>query len=122
MRRRSLYLIAAHRFIPRSAVAYGSAAWVRAMVLLIFAYGGFEAAVVSAGEAKDPQRDMPFGLFAALITCAAIYTLIQWVVVGVLPDPAHSEPPPGRCGSNRSWTERGRLDRNRRVALRFTAT
>ena len=63
------------------------------MVLLIFAYGGFEAAVASAGEAKDPRRDMPFALIAALITCAVIYALIQWVVVGVLPDPGHSERP-----------------------------
>ena len=62
-------------------------------MLLIFAYGGFEAALVSAGEAKDPHRDMPFGLFAALITCALVYALIQWVVVGVLPDPVHSERP-----------------------------
>ena len=63
------------------------------MVLLIFAYGGFEAALISAGEAKNPRRDMPFGLFAALLTCAVIYGLIQWVVVGVLPDPGHSERP-----------------------------
>jgi amino acid transporter len=66
---------------------------VQALVLLIFAYGGFEAAVASAGEAKDPRRDMPFGLFAALITCAIIYAFIQWVVVGVLPDPGHSVRP-----------------------------
>jgi APA family basic amino acid/polyamine antiporter len=62
-------------------------------VLLIFAYGGFEAALISAGEAKDPRRDLPFGLFAALATCAVVYALIQWVVVGVLPDPAHSVRP-----------------------------
>src|SRR5205814_9448156 len=67
--------------------------WARAMVLLIFAYGGFEAALISAGEAKDPRRDMPFGLFAALLTCALIYGLIQWVVVGVLSDPGHSQGP-----------------------------
>ena len=65
----------------------------RAIVLLIFAYGGFEAALISAGEAKDPRRDLPFGLFAGLVTCAVIYGLIQWVVVGVLPDPAHSQRP-----------------------------
>jgi basic amino acid/polyamine antiporter, APA family len=68
-------------------------AWARAMVLLVFSYGGFEAALISAGEARNPRRDMPFGLFAALITCAIIYALIQWIVVGVLPDPAHSERP-----------------------------
>ena len=36
---------------------------------------------------------MPFGLFTALLACAVIYGLIQWVVVGVLPDPGHSQRP-----------------------------
>jgi amino acid transporter len=67
--------------------------WARAIVLLIFAYGGFEAALIAAGEARNPRRDMPFGLFAGLITCTVIYGLIQWVVVGVLPDPGHSQRP-----------------------------
>ena len=89
----AVYLIAAHRVIPPVAVAPGSNEWGRAIVLLIFAYGGFEAALISAGEAKDPRRDMPFGLFAALLTCVVIYGLIQWVVVGVLPDPGHSDRP-----------------------------
>lgn len=64
----ALYLIATHRLIPEAGGSPGANAWARALVLLIFAYGGFEAALVSAGEAKDPRRDMPFGLFAALIT------------------------------------------------------
>ena len=89
----AFYLIATHRVIPVANGSPGSNHWARALVLLIFAYGGFEAALVSAGEAKDPRRDMPFGLLAALITCAVIYGLIQWVVVGVLPDPGHSERP-----------------------------
>ncbi|PYX73348.1 MAG: hypothetical protein DMG78_09390 [Acidobacteria bacterium] len=76
-----------------AAFSPGATQWARAIVLLIFAYGGFEAALIAAGEAKNPRRDLPFGLFAALITCAVIYGLIQWVVVGVLPDPAHSERP-----------------------------
>src|SRR5579862_8658759 len=88
-----IYLIATHTMIPHPVVAPGGKEWARAIVLLIFAYGGFEAAFISAGEAKDPRRDLPFGLFAALITCAVIYGLIQWVVVGVLPDSAHSQRP-----------------------------
>jgi amino acid transporter len=87
------YLIATHHIIPAAHATSGANGWVRALVLLIFAYGGFEAALVSAGEAKNPRRDMPFGLFAALITCAFIYALIQWVVVGALPDPGHSARP-----------------------------
>lgn len=89
----AFYLITTHHLIPASSPPAGGNAWVRAMVLLIFVYGGFEAALASAGEAKDPRRDMPFGLFAALLTCAVIYALIQWVVVGVLPDPGHSARP-----------------------------
>lgn len=89
----SLYLIATRRVIPEVSVSPTANDWGQTMVLLIFAYGGFEAALVSAGEAKDPRRDMPFGLFAGLVTCALIYSLIQWVVVGVLSDPGHTERP-----------------------------
>jgi basic amino acid/polyamine antiporter, APA family len=89
----AIYLVATPREIPQRVVSPVAHDWAEAMVLLVFAYGGFEAAVVSAGEAKDPRRDMPFGLFAALITCAVIYGLIQWVVVGVLSDPGHSVRP-----------------------------
>jgi APA family basic amino acid/polyamine antiporter len=87
------YLLMKHPAVTNTSFAPGPTQWARAIVLLIFAYGGFEAALIAAGEAKNPRRDLPFGLFAALITCAVIYGLIQWVVVGVLPDPAHSERP-----------------------------
>ena len=69
----AVYLVGMHRIIPAATVIPAPHAWPRAIVLLIFAYGGFEAALISAGEAKDPRRDAPFGLFAALITCAIIY-------------------------------------------------
>src|SRR5215469_5387949 len=87
------YLLTKHPALPDVGLTPGRTQWARAIVLLIFAYGGFEAAAISAGEAKDPRRDLPFGLLAALITCAVIYGLIQWVVVGVLPGSAHSERP-----------------------------
>jgi len=89
----AFYLVAAHRIIPAEGASPPPASWVQAIVLLIFAYGGFEAALISTGEARDPRRDVPFGLFAALVTCTLIYGLIQWVVVGVLPDPGHSVRP-----------------------------
>lgn len=89
----AVYLMVSHSATPQAAISPGANDWARAMVLLIFAYGGFEAALNSAGEARDPRRDMPFGLLIGLLTCTVIYTLIQWVVVGVLPDPAHSQRP-----------------------------
>jgi amino acid transporter len=61
--------------------------------MLVFAYGGFESGLAPASEAKDPRRDNAFALFVALVICTLLYTTIQWVVVGVLPDPAHSPRP-----------------------------
>lgn len=89
----SFYLLAKHPAIASPHIAVTGNQWARAIVLIIFAYGGFEAALIAAGEARNPHRDLPFGLFAALIICAVIYGLVQWVVVGSLPDPAHSERP-----------------------------
>ncbi len=89
----TFYWMGAHRVVPEAIVSPGANDWAKAIVLLIFAYGGFEAALISAGEAKNPRRDMPFALLAALFTCTVIYGLIQWVVVGVLPDPGHSDRP-----------------------------
>jgi len=88
------YLISAHRVIPATTSPANSASWFKAVLLLIFAYGGFEGALIPVGEAKDPRRDVTFALFAALLTCIVIYSVIQWVVVGVLPDSAsHSDRP-----------------------------
>jgi amino acid transporter len=89
----AIYLLSKNPATVPTVVSFSRNNWAQAIVLLIFAYGGFEAALISAGESKDPRRDMPFGLFAALITCTVIYGVIQWVVVGILPDPAHSQRP-----------------------------
>jgi len=71
---------------------YPSSDWIKAIFLMIFAYGGFESAMTPAGEAKNPVRDTVFALFVALISCTAIYALIQLVVVGVL-GPSTSDRP-----------------------------
>ena len=67
--------------------------WMKAMVLLIFAYGGFESAMAPMSEAKNPGRDAAFALFVALIACTVIYALVQWVVVGVLGPGATTDRP-----------------------------
>jgi APA family basic amino acid/polyamine antiporter len=64
--------------------AYPASSWMKAIFLLIFAYGGFESALAPTGEARNPARDTVFALFVALVSCTAIYALVQWVVVGVL--------------------------------------
>lgn len=89
----SCFLLFAHPAAVAKFALPPPASWLQAFVLLIFAYGGFEAALISTGEVQHPRRNVPFGLLAALVTCTLVYWVIQWVVVGVLPDPAHSTRP-----------------------------
>jgi amino acid transporter len=64
-----------------------------AVLLLIYAFVGFEASVVLAGETREPAKTLPFGLIAALIIVAVFYILIQVVSIGTLPELAKSERP-----------------------------
>ena len=77
---------------PPSAQA-DAGTWLEAILLLVFAYGGFESALLPLGEAKDPRRDAPVALFTGLGLCAMLYTLVQVVVIGALADPAASPRP-----------------------------
>ena len=70
-----------------------SSDWFHAILLLMFAYGGYEAALTPAGEAKDPRRDYPFALFVALALCTLIYTATQWLVVSIVPQGGMSDRP-----------------------------
>jgi basic amino acid/polyamine antiporter, APA family len=87
--------MALHAYPPSAATSAPAtlSTWLKSMLLLVFAYGGFETALAPMSEARNPRRDAPFALFGALLTCTLIYALIQWVVVATLPDPAHSERP-----------------------------
>jgi APA family basic amino acid/polyamine antiporter len=86
------YLIA-HPAVPMAAPSAEWDGWLKAILLLFFAYGGYEAALNPMGEAKNPRRDVAFALFVALIIVTLLYTVLQFIVVGVLPDPAHSDRP-----------------------------
>jgi basic amino acid/polyamine antiporter, APA family len=83
-----------HWAIANASVApLGATQWLKAVLLLVFAFGGFETALAPMSEAKNPRRDAPFALFVALLLCTVIYALIQWVVVGVLPNAMGSQRP-----------------------------
>jgi amino acid transporter len=87
-----LILVVPGAVIPPSVPA-PPASWLDAILLLVFAYGGFEAALIPLGEAKNPERDAPFALFLTLGVCAVIYGLAQLVVLVALADPAGSQRP-----------------------------
>lgn len=67
--------------------------WTSAILLLMFAYGGFEAPLIPAGEAKDPRRDTAFALLTALGVITAVYTLVQLAIVGIVPHLAGTKAP-----------------------------
>ena len=64
-----------------------------AVLLVIYVYTSFESGSVAAGEARNPQRDVPRALLAALLVCTVLYVLIQAVSVAALPTLASSTRP-----------------------------
>lgn len=64
-----------------------------AILLLLFAYCGFENTPGAAGEFKNPQRDIPFALLTMVVLVTLLYTMVQLVAVGTLPGLAESDSP-----------------------------
>jgi basic amino acid/polyamine antiporter, APA family len=64
-----------------------------AALLLVFAYVGFESAVIPSGEMRDPARHLPFALITGFAVIVSVYMLVQFVCIGTLPELASSERP-----------------------------
>jgi len=60
--------------------------WTQAILLLVFAFGGFESPLMSAGEAKDAKKDSAFALLTALAVIATVYISVQYVTIGIVPN------------------------------------
>lgn len=109
---RSLGLLTLLKFMPLLAIVVLGAAYVdpallaptlaqappsgelgAALLLVIYAYVGFESGLVPAGEARRPERDMPRALLAALATVALLYAGVQFASMAVLPALAASNQP-----------------------------
>lgn len=63
------------------------------VLLLIYAFSGFEVAAIMGGELKDPRRDLPRALLTALGVVILFYVLLQLVAIGTVADLADSERP-----------------------------
>src|SRR5262245_8440399 len=74
------------------AVSPGLSNWARAMVFLLFTYGGWEDSLIPTSEIREPRRTIPFALTAALLACAAIYMLLQFVTVETIGTKATTTP------------------------------
>ena len=53
--------------------------------IIFFSYIGFDAVSTASEEAKDPARDMPFGIIASLIICTVLYVILSVVMTGMAP-------------------------------------
>lgn len=63
------------------------------VLLLVFAFGGFESVLVNSGEVKNPSKSLPFALLLATTIIAILYVLIQTVTIGTLPTIGTSDKP-----------------------------
>ncbi|WP_267220808.1 amino acid permease [Dyella silvae] len=76
-----------HPFIPPQEAPgrFGYSGIFRAAVLVFFAYVGFDAVSTAAGEAKNPQRDMPIGILGSLLICTVLYIAMALTLTGIAP-------------------------------------
>ena len=70
------------------------------VLLLIFAFGGFESVLVAAGEIKAPRKNLPFALLMATLIVTLFYCGIQLVSIGTLPTLATSDKPLAEAAQN----------------------
>lgn len=73
-------------FIPENTGTWGQFGWsgiMRAAGIVFFAYIGFDAVSTAAQEAKNPQKDMPWGILGSLVICTVIYMSMALVMTGI---------------------------------------
>lgn len=63
------------------------------VLLMVFAFSGFDGAMTTTGEMKDPQKDIPYSLMTVLVFKTILYMLIQVVCIGTLATLGGSEKP-----------------------------
>ncbi len=76
-----------------AAATPAAAPFSQAVLLLVFAFSGFEMAVIPSGEIVRPERNIPFALFTGMSVVIVLYLLIQTVSIGTLPALATSTRP-----------------------------
>ncbi len=67
--------------------------WTQAILIMMFAFGGFESALLPAGEMQNPKRDIAFALLVGLAIITAVYALVQVVVIGIVEQAASTRAP-----------------------------
>jgi basic amino acid/polyamine antiporter, APA family len=80
------------RVIP-AATETTSADWFEAVLLMIYSYGGFEAALIATGETRDARKDIPFALFTAIAAATVLFVAVQYLVIHTIANVRTSSAP-----------------------------
>jgi len=102
-----LFFLNPHAFTLGSSPNTG--AFSQSVLLLVYAFTGFEMATIPAGEVREPQKNLPRALLIALCVVATLYILIQIVCVGTLPSLAQSQKPLADAGAQFLGTAGGAI-------------
>ena len=70
-----------------------------AVLLVIFAYGGFEAVSIPAGEMANPRRSIVVAVLGTLLGVTVFYVLIQYAALRIAPGLASSTTPLAAAGA-----------------------
>jgi APA family basic amino acid/polyamine antiporter len=77
-----------HPYIPPATQHSGHFGWTGVMqgaAIIFFSYVGFDTASTTALEARNPQRDLPRGIIAALVISSVLYVATAAVMTGMVP-------------------------------------
>ncbi len=91
-----------HPFIPKNQGHFGAFGWsgiMRGGSVVFFAYIGFDAVSTAAQEARNPQKDLPFGILGSLIICTILYIIVSALLTGIKPYTTLNTPSPVADGA-----------------------
>jgi APA family basic amino acid/polyamine antiporter len=86
-----LFFVSPGNYSFAAVPSYG--AFSQSVLLLIYAFTGFEMAAIPAGETRDPRKNLPFAILIAIAVVAFVYILIQVICIGTFPGLAASPKP-----------------------------
>ena len=64
---------------------FGISGMLGGAAFIFFAYIGFDAVSTTAEEAKNPGRDLPFGIIMSLVICTFLYIVVVAILNGMVP-------------------------------------
>ena len=70
-----------------------TSAWFEAVLLMMYSYAGFDAALIASGETRDTRKDIPVALFSAIAATTLLYVAVQYLVIHTISNAGASAAP-----------------------------